>query len=70
MMVQAKSYNIEVCKDPTCRCVHFIMYGDHNDDRRDGQVTASAAVPLQSIHKLISNVQEAAYAVAALKDTP
>lgn len=51
-----------MCGDKRCRNVHFQMAV------QDGEVIASAAVPLELIPKIISDLQNCAYEVATLKE--
>jgi hypothetical protein len=68
-LVQAKRTQLYTCDDSKCKCVHILLFGNHNfPEVSDEVITASAALPIERVASFIEELQKAAYMVAATKD--
>jgi hypothetical protein len=61
-MMYAAGFQIGICDDPKCHCIHIDMMDD------DENIICAAAVPVEHIKGVIKNLQDAAYEIMTIKN--
>lgn len=61
-MITAHSIGVTTCTNPSCKCIHIVMYD------RDGKEIAQGAVQVGlQVEQFIRNIQAKAFTIAAMK---